>query len=200
MPRRSLRTHEAKGLYKDSIPWLDGLTRAWEQYLLYGGFPRSVSALLDGQPVPESFVDDLFDVVSADVFKNSQLPAVTEMALLERLWACPQRHDTRWLPKPKSQSKLYAIDPLVARLPHLRNSARPDLDPTVLTEMQIGMAVRRRVLVGKYTDRGSWRSEAATVNASEWDGILVTKNVLDIAHTDTAWAVPAGILAYFLDV
>ena len=151
------------------------------------------------------------------------------------LWACPQRHDTKWLPKPKSQSKLYAIDPLVARLPHLRNTARSDLDPTVLTEMQIGMAVRRRMLVdrptagnddflfhvrtparkeidlvsadlgdvaieGKYTDRGSWRSEAATVNASEWDGILVTKNVLDMADADTAWAVPAGILAYFLDV
>ena len=268
----ALRTHEAKGRFEDAIPWLDGLTRAWEQYLLYGGFPRSVSALLDGQPVPESFVDDLFDVVSADVFKNSHLPPVTEMALLERLWkstaspanltsigedvgisnqvvtrhveylrnafllwACPQRHDTRWLPKPKSQSKLYAIDPLVARLPHLRNTARPDIDPTVLTEMQIGMAVRRRVLAdrptagnddflfyartparkeidfvsadlgglgieGKYTDRGSWRNEAATVNASEWAGILVTKNVLDIADADTAWAVPAGILAYFLDI
>jgi predicted AAA+ superfamily ATPase len=268
----ALRSHEARSMYENAIPWLDGLTRAWEQYLLYGGFPRSVSALLDGHPVPESFVDDLFDVVSADVFKNSQLPAATEMALLERLWkstaspanltsigedvgisnqvvtrhveylrdafllwACPQRSDGRWLPKPKSQSKLYAVDPLVARLPHLRNTARPDLDPTVLTEMQIGMAVRRRVLAdrstagnddflfyartparkeidfvsdhlggvaieGKYTDRGSWRSEAATVNASEWDGILVTKNVLDLANAGTAWAVPAGILAYYLDV
>lgn len=100
--------------------------------------------------------------------------------------------------------------------------------------MQIGMAMRRRVLVdrptagnhdflfytrtparkeidfvstdlggvaieGEYTDRGSWRSEAATVNASEWDGILVTKNVLDLTEATTAWAVPAGILAYFLD-
>jgi predicted AAA+ superfamily ATPase len=267
-----LRTNKAKRLYEESIPWLDGLTRAWEQYLLYGGFPRSVSALLDGQPIPASFVDDLFDVVSADVFKNSRLPAVSEMALLERLWesiatpanltsigedvninnqvvtrhieylrdafllwACPQRHDDKWLPKPKSQNKLYANDPLIARLPHLRNPARPDLDPTVLTEMQIGMAIRRRVLAdraaagndeflfyartptrkeidfvsedlgnvaieGKYTDRGSWRSEAATVNASEWDGILVTKNVLDVTDADTAWAVPAGILAYFLDV
>lgn len=267
-----LRTNKAKRLYEESIPWLDGLTRAWEQYLLYGGFPRSVSALLDGQPIPASFVDDLFDVVSADVFKNSRLPAVSEMALLERLWesvatpanltsigedvninnqvvtrhieylrdafllwACPQRHDDKWLPKPKTQNKLYANDPLIARLPHLRNPARPDLDPTVLTEMQIGMAIRRRVLAdraaagndeflfyartptrkeidfvsedlgnvaieGKYTDRGSWRSEAATVNASEWDGILVTKNVLDVTDADTAWAVPAGILAYFLDV
>ena len=268
----ALRTQKAKELYEHAIPWLDPLTRSWEQYLLYGGFPRSVSALLDGQPVPESFVDDLFDVVATDVFKNSQLPAVTEMALLDRLWksiatpanltsigedvgisnqvvtrhveylrdafllwACPQRHETRWLPRPKSQSKVYAIDPLVARLPHLRNTARPDMDATALTEMQIGMAVRRSVLrdrpkagnddflfytrtparkeidfvsnelgnvalEGKYTDRGSWRSEAATVNASDWDGILVTKNILDLARADEAWAVPAGILAYFLDV
>jgi predicted AAA+ superfamily ATPase len=268
----SLRSHDAKQRYEESIPWLDGLTRAWEQYLLYGGFPRSVSALLDGLPVPEAFVEDLFGVVSADVFKNSQLPAVTEMALLERLWksiaspanltsigedvgvsnqvvtrhveylrdafllwACPQRHDSSWLPRPKSQSKLYAVDPLLARLPHLRNAARPDVDPTALAEMQMGMAVRRRVLVerptsgndeflfytrtparkeidfvsadlgdvaieGKYTDRGSWNSEAATVNASEWDGILITKNVLAMNDTHDAWAVPAGILAFFLDV
>ena len=84
------------------------------------------------------------------------------------------------------------------------------LDPTVLTEMQIGMAARRRMLVdrptagdddflfysrtparkeigyvsadlgdvaveAKYINRGSWRSEAATVSASEWAGVLVTK-------------------------
>lgn len=109
------------------------------------------------------------------------------------------------------------------------------LDSTVLTEMQIGMAVRRRMLVdrptagsddflfyartparkeidfvstdlgdvaveAKYINRGSWRSEAATVSASEWAGVLVTKNILDMAAADTAWAVPAGILAYFLNV
>lgn len=52
----------------------------------------------------------------------------------------------------------------------------------------------------KYINRGSWRSEAATVSASEWAGVLVTKNILDMAAADTAWAVPAGILAYFLNV
>lgn len=272
LPVGGLRTREARELYENTIPWLDPLVRAWEQYLLYGGFPRAVSALMDGEPVPTSFVDDLFDVVSADAFKTSRLPAVTEMALLERLWKsiaspanltsigedisignnvvarhveylrdafllweCPQRDDNKWLPRPKAQKKLYAVDPLVARLPHLRNSARVDVDLTALAEMQIGMAIRRRVLTenpaanaddflyytrtpsrkeidfvsfelgvvaieGKYTDRGAWRSEAATVNASEWDGILVTKNVLDVSDLDAAWAVPAGVLAYYLDV
>ena len=109
------------------------------------------------------------------------------------------------------------------------------LDPTVLTEMQIGMAVRRRMLVdrptagdddflfyahtparketdfvsadlgdmaveAKYINRGSWRSEDATVSAAEWAGVLVTKTILDMADADTAWAVPAGILAYILNV
>ncbi|GEP28426.1 ATP-binding protein [Cryobacterium levicorallinum] len=272
LPIGGLRSREARDRYEDAIPWLDQLTRVWEQYLLYGGFPRAVSALLEGEPVPASFVDDLFDVVSADVFKNSQLPAVTEMALLERLWqsiaspanltsigedirasnqvvarhvdylrdafllwACPQRDDDEWLPRPKAQSKLYAIDPLVARLPHLRNAARADVDPTALAEMQIGMALRRRILLdrpnasnddflfyartparkeidfvsldlgtvaieGKYTDRGTWKSEAATVKASKWDGILVTRNVLDTTDDETAWAIPAGILAFHVDV
>jgi predicted AAA+ superfamily ATPase len=272
LPIGGLRTREARELYQDLVPWLDPLVRAWEQYLTYGGFPRAVSALLDGEPVPKSFVDDLFDVVSADAFKSSRLPAVTEMALLERLWKsiaspanlrsmgedvgisnqvvgrhveylrdafllweCPQRDDNKWLPRPAAQKKLYAVDPLIARLPHLRNSERADVDLTALAELQIGMAIRRRILTertaastdeflyyirtparkeidfvsldlgavaieGKYTERGAWNSEAATVNASEWDGILVTKSVLDVSDPDAAWAVPAGVLAFCLDV
>ena len=133
----------------------------------------------------------------------------------------------------ENQEKLYAVDPLIARLAHLRNERRADVDPTVLTEMQIGMALRCRVLAdrpavgndeflfhvrtparkeidfvsealgrvaieGKYGEDGNWRGEAATVNASEWDGILVTRNVLDTG-SDRAWAVPAGILCYLLD-
>jgi hypothetical protein len=266
-----LHQHEAKERFDDAIPWIDPLTTAWERYLQYGGFPRAVSALLDGEPVPKSFVDDLFDVVSADVFKNSQLSAATEMALLERLWksistpanlssigedvhltsqvvarhvaylrdafllwVCPQKDETLWLPRPKAQEKLYAIDPLMARLPHLRNPQRADVDPTALAEMQLGMAIRRRIQIdrpeagnddflfyfrtpsrneidfvsaelgaaaieGKYIDGGKWRGEAATVNASKWDGILMTRSVLDTGD-EKAWAVPAGLLAFEIDV
>lgn len=54
--------------------------------------------------------------------------------------------DHAWVPRNRGRIKLYAVDPIVARLAHLRNPARADIDPTVLTEMQIGMAVRRRIL------------------------------------------------------
>lgn len=148
-------------------------------------------------------------------------------------WTCPQRQDDRWLPRDGAQDKIYAVDPLVARLAHLRNPARPDLDPTTLTEMMAGVALHRAgtrtgrlwgddrwifyvrtptrkeidfvsadfggtAIEGKYTEGGRWRSAAATVNASEWDGIMVTRNVLDLSD-DNVWAVPAGLFAYATD-
>jgi uncharacterized protein len=61
-------------------------------------------------------------------------------------WRCAQRADTAWVPRERAQDKIYAIDPLVARLAHLRNPERADIDPTVLSEMQIGMAIRRSVI------------------------------------------------------
>ena len=36
----------------------------------------------------------------------------------------------------------------IARLSHLRNPARSDVDTTILTEMQVGMALRRADLRG----------------------------------------------------
>lgn len=149
------------------------------------------------------------------------------------LWHCPQKSAQAWTPRHRAQDKLYAVDPLIARLPHLRNDAHPDIDPTVLTEMQIGMGIHRtayasgtlwandeflfhtrtparkeidfvaRPLAGvaveaKYTEGGAWKGVAATVDASDWDGILVTRNVLDSTGAD-AWAVPAGLFAYLVD-
>jgi uncharacterized protein len=270
LPMDSLHTQLAGDAYRALLPWLDELVDLWETYILRGGFPKSVVATVRGEPIPEGFVEDLFNVVSADAFKNSRLSGLTEMALLERLWSsmatpanlsnigkdlditldtvarhvtylrdafllwqCPQRSENRWLPKERAQDKIYAIDPVMARLAHLRNPQRTDVDPTVLTEMQLGMAIRRRALAekpnagndefvfhvrtpsrkeidfvseaigsvaieGKYCEDGTWRSEAATVNASQWDGILATRNVLDVSD-DQAWAVPAGMLAYLLD-
>lgn len=149
------------------------------------------------------------------------------------LWSCPQRADRAWLVLEKGQEKVYASDPILARLMHLRNEHRPDIDPTVLAEMQLGMAIRRRqvaegsswtgddrlfywrtparkeidfisedlngaAIEGNYTD-GSWKGESATVNASEWRGILATRNVIDTASADKAWAVPAALLTYLID-
>lgn len=270
VPLGGLRTVGARDAYADLLPWLHDLVVLWEQYLGYGGYPVAVAAARAGQPVPVSFVADLFNIIANDAFAHSRLASATEMALLARLWAslssfanlsniaedvgvnrelvarhigylrdaymlweCPQKDDRFWRPKERAQDKIYAVDPLVARLAHLRNQGRADIDLTALTEMQIGNAVRRRVvtdhpeyvtdhfvfhertpsrkeidfvgerlggvaLEGKYTE-GAWRSEAATVNASRWAGILVTRNVLDVDDTASAWAVPAGILAYVLD-
>jgi len=99
---------------------------------------------------------------------------------------------------------------------HLRNAARADIDTTILAEMQIGMALRRRIIAqnpqalndeflfhvrtptrkeigfvvsdltgaaleGKYCEGGHWAGAAATVNASKWDGVLTTRNVLDVS-------------------
>jgi hypothetical protein len=74
---------------------------------------------------------------------------------------------------------------------HARTPARKEID--FVSDRLDGVA-----LEGKYTDRDKWTGEAATVNASEWDGILVTRSVLDTT-SNAAWAVPAAILGYLLD-
>lgn len=74
---------------------------------------------------------------------------------------------------------------------YLRTPARKEID--FVSEDLAGTAIE-----GKYTERNRWRSEAATVNASDFNGILVTRNVLDDSGKK-AWAVPAGILAYLID-
>lgn len=182
IPLADLRSSFASNAYQGLIPWLDDLVRLWEMYILYGGFPRAVTAAAAGAPIPSDFVDDLFDVVSADAFKASHLGMSAEIALLERLWEsmgtpanlnnvaqtvgtsratvvrhveylrdsfllwhCPQKDANGWVSFPGSRDKIYAIDPLIARMAHLRNPARKDIDPTILTEMQLGLAIIRKM-------------------------------------------------------
>jgi predicted AAA+ superfamily ATPase len=254
------------------LPWLDLLVVQWELYLEFGGFPRMVSCVKQGASIDDVFVNDVFDVVFGDVFKNSKLSNREETQLLERLWTgmtapanlssiaqemdvskdtvkrhlgylrdayllwtCPQRSSRHWLPQRGTIDKVYAVDPLIARLAHLRNPARRDMDVTALSEMQLGMAVRRAVasrhpladndaflfyhrsqtgkeidfvseylgetaLESKYIESGRWAGEAQTLNASQWSGIMATRNVLDTSAKATGtWAVPTAILAYLLD-
>lgn len=269
LPLDQLHTDAGAQMYAQLLPWLNDLTRGWDLYLQYGGFPSAVAAAGRGEPIPEAFLQAMMDVIARDAFATSRLSRTQTTTLLERLWQsmatpanlsniaqdldtssdtvarhvdylgdaylawrCPQRQDKAWRPRLRAQDKIYAIDPLVARLTHLRNPARADIDPTVLTEMLLGVALHRAsmrsgrlwaddehlfyvrtparkeidfvsadlggvAVEGKYTE-GRWRSEAATVNASEYDGVLVTRNVLDTAD-NAAWAVPTGILAYLID-
>ena len=74
---------------------------------------------------------------------------------------------------------------------YVRTPTRKEID--FVSEYLAGTAIE-----GKYCEDGGWNSEAATVNSSEWNGILVTRNVLDTSSQD-AWAVPAGLLCYLLD-
>lgn len=75
---------------------------------------------------------------------------------------------------------------------HFRTPARKEID--FVSEHLAGVAVE-----SKYVEGGKWVSEARTVEASEWRGIVATKNVLDLRSDTEAWAVPAAALAYLLD-
>jgi predicted AAA+ superfamily ATPase len=62
------------------------------------------------------------------------------------LWSCPQTAEGSFIRRYRAPEKLYAIDPVIARLARLRNAARPDVDVTILAEMQVGMALRRATI------------------------------------------------------
>jgi len=61
-------------------------------------------------------------------------------------WRCHRIRDGR--PNTAAQRKLYFVDPLVAQLAHLRNSAFPAPDVAKLTQQQIGLALARTVSLG----------------------------------------------------
>jgi predicted AAA+ superfamily ATPase len=58
-------------------------------------------------------------------------------------WRCYRVRDRR--PNTAAQRKLYFVDPLVARLAHLRDSRFPAPDVAKLTQQQIGLALARAV-------------------------------------------------------
>ena len=271
LPLADVRSRAAVDAFDQLVPWLGDLTRLWDLYLQYGGFPEAVAAADAGIGIPTPFVEDLFSVIFRDVLRDSQAGETAATDLFSRLmagmaspanhrqvgmdvamshqtvarhiayltngylsWSCPQKHEGLWLPLPKAQAKVYAIDPIVARLPHLRRSTRPDVEVTVLNEMMVGMAVRRAAvesgqswngdeflfhartptrkeidfvspllggaaIEGKFIEDGTWKGDAATLDASPWKGILATRSVLDTRDPDRAWAVPSGLLAYLID-
>lgn len=186
-----LRTGVGRDAFQAASVWLDTLVRAWDLYLLYGGFPVAAAAAKRGEPIPDWFLTDIFNVIYNDVFAESRASETTASHLVERLWSgigspanltniasdldidgktvarhlgylrnaylawnCPQGNDRRWVPRQGAQAKIYAIDPLIARLAHLRNAGREDVDPTLLSEMMIGMAVRRAAVAAGHRWEG----------------------------------------------
>jgi predicted AAA+ superfamily ATPase len=64
---------------------------------------------------------------------------------------CQQKDEKRWVPRKGARAKLYAIDPTIARLPYLLNAARRDIEPSVLSEMQLFNILQKRVLRAQTT-------------------------------------------------
>jgi predicted AAA+ superfamily ATPase len=68
---------------------------------------------------------------------------IDSLVLAFYAWRCYRVRGS--LPNPEAQRKLYFIDPLIARLAHLRDRRYIDPDPSVLTEQQIGLALTRAI-------------------------------------------------------
>src|ERR1035437_4324719 len=71
--------------YQDLLPWVAVLGRAWDLYLLYGGFPVAAAAAERGEPIPDSFLDDIFAVIFRDVFRASQASQTMTTNMVSRL-------------------------------------------------------------------------------------------------------------------
>lgn len=75
---------------------------------------------------------------------------------------------------------------------YYRTPARKEVD-------FVGRLMDRVAIEGKYTQSGSWVGEARTVDASSFDGIVATRNVLDTTRDGRSWAIPAAFIAYLID-
>ncbi len=80
-------------------------------------------------------------------------------------WPCNQRgeHD---LPRLGAQSKYYFIDPLLARLAHLRVDHLPEPDTSAVSEQQIGLHLVRGAIQGDPSAYASFSSVMCARNAS----------------------------------
>lgn len=102
-----------------------------------------VARLMEGMGSPANLTTIAMDTDMAPTTVTRHLSYLRNGYLA---WVCPQRSPRQWMALAGAQSKVYAVDPLVARLSHLKNPARDDLDPTLLNEMMLGMAIRRAMV------------------------------------------------------
>lgn len=85
---------------------------------------------------------------------------------------------------------MYAIDSIVARVPYLRNDARHDVDPTTLSEMMLGMAIRRAAISGgREWDGDHFLFYRRTPTGKEIDFVspLLGTNAIEGKYTDGSW-------------
>lgn len=80
-------------------------------------------------------------------------------------WPCHQRGDGQ-LPNLAAQEKIYFVDPLLARLSHLR-ADQPEPDASQVSEQQIGMALTLNLAAG---DAGRYADFSAVMYAKSRTG------------------------------
>ncbi len=73
---------------------------------------------------------------------------VNDLAFAFQTWRCHQA-DRNGVPNLAAQRKVYFVDPLLARLPSLRNVALGRPDVTKLGEQQVGLALARAAARGR---------------------------------------------------
>ncbi|MXX33611.1 MAG: ATP-binding protein [Gemmatimonadetes bacterium] len=69
---------------RDLAPWLDDMVRGWEDYLVVGGFPRSVDAHIRNAD-DEAFRGELLDVVHGEALRRAQWSKSRTDAFVRRL-------------------------------------------------------------------------------------------------------------------
>jgi predicted AAA+ superfamily ATPase len=75
----------ARDAFQELSFWTEPLVDAWENYLRIGGFPRAVADYISAGDVSETFVHDIWQVISGDAIRRANLSDATILALLERL-------------------------------------------------------------------------------------------------------------------
>jgi predicted AAA+ superfamily ATPase len=73
---------------------------------------------------------------------------INDLAFAFQTWRCHQA-DRHGRPSTSAQRKVYFVDPLIARLPSLRNVAYRTPDVTKLSEQQVGLALARAAAGGR---------------------------------------------------
>jgi predicted AAA+ superfamily ATPase len=104
-----------------------------------GQVAEFIERLADGLAAPLNASSVARDVGLSDNHRvNDRISALGATLMT---WRCHRVR--RGLPNLRAQEKVYFVDPLLARLPHLRDSRRRAPDDSVLSEQQLGLLLVR---------------------------------------------------------
>ena len=84
---RDLTQRCLKDAVSELAPWQDVLIRAWETYLVCGGFPAAVAQYVDVRGEPSALRQALVDVIHGDAFRRAEWSQAQSADVLRRLAA-----------------------------------------------------------------------------------------------------------------